>query len=54
MGLFGFDGTTVPQGTKHVGGWMLKVTIDAAGRENAWEDSATSVNDIYHKVLNAT
>ena len=38
MGLFGFDGTTVPQGTKHVGGWMLKVTIDAAGRENAWQN----------------
>jgi hypothetical protein len=38
MGLFGFDGTIVPQGTKHVGGWMLKVTIDAADRENAWQN----------------
>jgi len=25
MGLFGFDGTTVPQGTKHVGGIVLLV-----------------------------
>ena len=37
MGLFGFDGPTGSQGAKHAGGSMLKVTIDAAGRENAWQ-----------------